>query len=276
MNFDGYRDLVLCTARGAANEYSVFCLWDPVAGRFGEIVPQDAFDLETERASGQTTPLELVNHSLQRRDAGFGYIISREQDGAANFTQLVYSWEGNGRVPTLIHVHDLSSVTGSLVRDRAFIFFSQGDKVWDHVYPAEWYYGATEPFRAFGAAADSLIKNVKEENYEQAYKVLSKTTVLESVCGRICPHMSQCRGKCVRGIKSEPVQIGELEAFIGDMAVKNNYEMDDGITKKINKKVAVIGSGPAGLTCSAFLARNGFSVTIFEKMDKLGGLLRHG
>ena len=121
-----------------------------------------------------------------------------------------------------------------------------------------------------------FIKNVKEENFEQAYKVLSKTTVLESVCGRICPHMSQCRGKCVRGIKSEPVQIGELEAFVGDMAIKNNYEMDEISKQSINKKVAVIGSGPSGLTCSAFLARKGFKVTIFEKKDKLGGLLRHG
>lgn len=156
MNFDGYRDLVLCAARGAANEYSVFCLWDPEAGQFGDIITQDAFDLDTERASGRVTPLELVNYSLQRSHAGFGYIVSREQDGAACYTRLVYGWEGNGRTPTLIHVHDLSYAAGSLVRDRAFIFFSQGEKVWDHVYPSEWYYGATEPFRAFEAAADSL------------------------------------------------------------------------------------------------------------------------
>lgn len=137
-----------------------------------------------------------------------------------------------------------------------------------------------------------FIKNVKEGNYEQAYKVLSKTTVLESVCGRICPHMSQCMGNCVRGIKSYPVSIGELEAFVGDLAVKNNYKMDDissdiyswdnnvfddkNTGDKTRKKIAVIGSGPAGLTCSAFLARSGFDVTIYEKYDKLGGILRHG
>ena len=121
-----------------------------------------------------------------------------------------------------------------------------------------------------------FIKNVKDGNFEQAYKILSKTTVLESVCGRICPHMSQCMGKCVRGIKSNPVSIGDLEAFVGDIALQNNYKMDDCNIEKNGKKVAVIGSGPAGLTCSAFLARNGFDVTIYEKKDKLGGLLRYG
>ena len=121
-----------------------------------------------------------------------------------------------------------------------------------------------------------FIKNIREQNFEESYKILSKTTVLESICGRICPHMSQCMGKCVRGIKSNPVSIGDLEAFVGDKALENNYKMDDVSISKNGKKVAVIGSGPAGLTCSAFLARRGFEVTIFEKRDKLGGLLRYG
>lgn len=121
-----------------------------------------------------------------------------------------------------------------------------------------------------------FIKCIKEDKYEEAYKVLSKTTVLESVCGRICPHMSQCMGKCVRGIKEEPVNIGKLEAFIGDMAIKNNYKMDDNIVTKNGKRVAVVGGGPAGLTCSAFLARSGYDATIYEKHDYLGGILRHG
>ena len=140
----------------------------------------------------------------------------------------------------------------------------------------------TKPCRTgcpLGNDIPEFIKNVKEENYEQAYKVLSKTTVLEPVCGRICPHMSQCMGKCVRGIKSNPVNIGELEAFVGDMAVKNKYSMDDSqdkAEKSNSKKVAIIGSGPAGLTCAAFLARGGADVTIFEKKSTLGGLLRYG
>ncbi len=124
-----------------------------------------------------------------------------------------------------------------------------------------------------------FIKYIKENNYENAYKILSKTTVLQSICGRICPHMSQCMGKCVRGIKGIPVSIGELEAFVGDMAIKNNYKMADleiNNTQNNTKKIAIIGSGPAGLTCSAFLARYGFNVTIFEKYSKLGGLLRYG
>lgn len=122
----------------------------------------------------------------------------------------------------------------------------------------------------------SFIQYVKEEKYEEAYKVLSKTTVLESVCGRICPHMSQCMGKCIRGIKGEPVNIGRLEAFVGDLAIKNNYKISDEIIVKNGKSVAVIGSGPAGLTCAAFLTRSGFDVTIFEKYSKLGGILRYG
>ena len=121
-----------------------------------------------------------------------------------------------------------------------------------------------------------FIKNVKEGKYEQAYYVLSKTTVLESVCGRICPHMSQCMGKCVRGIKSNPVNIGELEAFVGDKAIEEEYSMDEVCAPKNGKKVSIIGSGPAGLTCAAFLARKGFEVTLYEKRDKLGGLLRYG
>lgn len=129
-----------------------------------------------------------------------------------------------------------------------------------------------------------FIKNIKEENYKNAYRVLCNTTVLESVCGRICPHMSQCMGKCVRGIKSNPVNIGELEAFVGDEAIKNGWKISDDLKNQENNsknknskiKVAVIGSGPAGLTNAAFLAKNGVNVTIFEKKEKCGGLLRYG
>ena len=99
-----------------------------------------------------------------------------------------------------------------------------------------------------------FIKAIKEEEYQKAYEILSKTTVLESVCGRICPHTKQCQGSCVRGIKGEPVDIGKLEAFVGDKAINEGYEIQKSSEKK-SKKIAVVGGGPAGLTCSAFLLK---------------------
>ena len=123
----------------------------------------------------------------------------------------------------------------------------------------------------------AFIKNVKEGKIEEAYRVLSKTTVLGSICGRICPHMKQCEGTCIRGIKGEPVQIGEIEAYVFDEAIKNEwYKNIEKTTELQGKKVAVIGSGPAGLTCAYFLARSGADVTIFEKSHELGGILSHG
>lgn len=121
----------------------------------------------------------------------------------------------------------------------------------------------------------SFIKLLKEGNYRSAYNILSQTTVLEAVCGRICPHTKQCEGSCIRGIKSKPVSIGELEAFIGDISIKEKYEIPK-INLKKDKKIAIIGGGPAGLTASAFLLRNGYSVTLYEKYEYLGGLLIHG
>lgn len=121
-----------------------------------------------------------------------------------------------------------------------------------------------------------FIKAINEEDYKKAYEILSETTVLEAVCGRICPHTKQCEGACVRGIKSDPVSIGELEAFVGDVAIKEGYKIADKNTQNKDKKVAIIGGGPAGLTASAFLLKNGYSVTLYEKYDYLGGLLIHG
>lgn len=119
-----------------------------------------------------------------------------------------------------------------------------------------------------------FIQAVKENNFEKAYEILSETTVLESICGRICPHEKQCQGKCVRGIKGEPVSIGELEAQVGDYASEHNLT----IPKEAKKEgsVAIVGTGPAGLTCGAFLAKKGYMVTIFEKYTKLGGILNYG
>lgn len=140
----------------------------------------------------------------------------------------------------------------------------------------------------------SFIKAVKEEKYKKAYEILSKTTVLPGICGKICPHMKQCQGNCVRGIKGEPVNIGDIENFIFEKAEEENYslkeamqeaegtdtskkeETSQNIKKISNKKVAIIGGGPAGLTCAAFLAKDGVNVTIYEKYNYLGGLLVHG
>lgn len=120
-----------------------------------------------------------------------------------------------------------------------------------------------------------FIRNIKEEKYEEAYKILLETTVLSSICGRICPHEKQCQGSCIRGIKQQPVNIGYLESFIGDMAIEKNWKITK-YEKNNNKKVAIIGGGPAGLTAAAFLARYGFDVTIYEKNDNLGGILYKG
>ena len=120
----------------------------------------------------------------------------------------------------------------------------------------------------------SMIKSVKEDDIKGAYEILSKTTVLPAICGRICPHFKQCMGSCVRGIKGEPVDIGEIETYVGDIAIKEKYKLP----KKENanpKKIAIIGSGPAGLTAAAFLAMEGNEVTIYEKYKILGGILNN-
>ena len=135
-----------------------------------------------------------------------------------------------------------------------------------------------------GNQIPDFISKIKEQKYKEAYEILSKTTVLPGVCGRICPHTKQCQGSCVRGIKGNPVSIGELEAFVFDKVTQEGTTLlelwkDDINSKRkenFGKRVAVIGGGPAGLTCSAFLAKEGINVTIYEKYDYLGGLLVHG
>ena len=126
-----------------------------------------------------------------------------------------------------------------------------------------------------------FIKEIKEENYSKAYEILTETTVLSGVCGRICPHKKQCEGSCVRGIKGESVSIGDMEALAFDYATENGdnlkkYYKKHNNNQLSNKKVAIVGGGPAGLTCAAFLAKEGINVTIYEKYDYLGGLLMHG
>ena len=115
---------------------------------------------------------------------------------------------------------------------------------------------------------------IKAENDKTAFEILCKTTVLPAICGRICPKSRYCQANCIRGIKQAPVEIGRLEQHIGDISIKNNYKIPKYIDEE--KKVAVVGSGPAGLTCAAFLAMKGIQVTIYEKNKKLGGILQYG
>ena len=121
----------------------------------------------------------------------------------------------------------------------------------------------------------AFIEAVKEEKFEEAFKVISESSSLPAVCGRVCPQESQCEGKCIRGIKGDPVSIGKLERFVADWARENGIK-PEAPAKKNGKKVAVIGSGPAGLTCAGDLAKLGYDVTIFEALHKAGGVLVYG
>ena len=120
-----------------------------------------------------------------------------------------------------------------------------------------------------------FIHNVKEGNFEEAYKVIGKSSALPAVCGRVCPQETQCEGQCIRGIKGEAISIGERERFVADWARENNVSPEMPTEKK-GKKVAVIGSGPSGLTCAGDLAKMGYDVTIFEALHEAGGVLVYG
>ena len=120
-----------------------------------------------------------------------------------------------------------------------------------------------------------FISHVKQGDIEGAYQVISESSALPAVCGRVCPQESQCEGKCIRGIKGEPISIGKLERFVADSAREAGIK-PQGAEKKNGKKVAVIGSGPAGLTCAGDLARMGYEVTIFEALHEPGGVLVYG
>ena len=121
----------------------------------------------------------------------------------------------------------------------------------------------------------AFIHEVKEGNIEEAYKVIGKSSALPAICGRVCPQESQCEGKCIRDIKGEPVSIGKLERFVADYALENDIK-PVGADKMNGHKVAVIGSGPSGLTCAGDLAKKGYDVTVFEALHELGGVLVYG
>ena len=120
----------------------------------------------------------------------------------------------------------------------------------------------------------AFIQKIKEGDMKEAGKIIAKYSNLPAVCGRVCPQETQCEGKCILGIKGEAVSIGKLERFVGDWVIENGIEFE--IKEKNNKKVAVIGGGPAGLTAAGDLAKMGYDVTIYEALHKLGGVLSYG
>ena len=121
-----------------------------------------------------------------------------------------------------------------------------------------------------------FIAEVKKENYKKAYDILQENNICSYICSIICPQEEQCEGSCVRGIKSNPTSIGELERFVNEWAIKNNYETEIVKNEKIGKKVAIIGAGPAGFACANELLKNGYNVDIYEKDSAPGGILVYG
>ena len=122
----------------------------------------------------------------------------------------------------------------------------------------------------------SFIKAAKDGKFLDAFNILSETTVLAAICGRICPFRQLCEKNCIRSLKGEPVQIGKIEAYIGDKFLESDYPLFSNVLKDNGKKVAIVGAGPAGLSCAAFLRKLGYDVTIFEKYNYVGGIISHG
>lgn len=120
-----------------------------------------------------------------------------------------------------------------------------------------------------------FIEAIKNDDIKKAYEIISEDSNLPAICGRVCPQETQCEGKCIRGIKGDAIAIGKLERFVADWARENNINLDSKIEKN-GIKVAVIGSGPAGLTCAGDLAKLGYDVTVFEALHKPGGVLTYG
>ena len=121
----------------------------------------------------------------------------------------------------------------------------------------------------------AFIKKITERDFKGAAEVIAKSSALPAVCGRVCPQETQCEGKCIRGIKGDPVAIGKLERFVADWSRENGF-VPAALEKTNGRKVAVIGSGPAGLTCAGDLAKMGYEVTIFEALHEPGGVLTYG
>ena len=120
-----------------------------------------------------------------------------------------------------------------------------------------------------------FIEKVKEGDFEAAYQIISRTSSLPAVCGRVCPQETQCECKCVRGIKGEPVGIGRLERFVADWHAAHSDKVPEAPASN-DHRVAVVGSGPSGLTCAGELAKKGYKVTVFEALHTAGGVLVYG
>ena len=120
-----------------------------------------------------------------------------------------------------------------------------------------------------------FIEKVAEGDFEAAYEIITSENALPAICGRVCPQENQCEGKCVRGIKGQPVAIGRMERFVADYHMEHAAPVKAEI-KKNGKKVAVVGSGPSGITCAGKLIKKGYDVTVFEALHKAGGVLSYG
>ncbi len=120
-----------------------------------------------------------------------------------------------------------------------------------------------------------FIEKVAEGDFDAAYEIITSENALPAICGRVCPQENQCEGKCVRGIKGEPVAIGRLERFVADYHMANAKPTETKIEKN-GKRVAVVGSGPSGITCAGELIKKGYDVTVFEALHKAGGVLSYG
>ena len=120
-----------------------------------------------------------------------------------------------------------------------------------------------------------FIEKVAEGDFDAAYEIITSENALPAICGRVCPQENQCEGKCVRGIKGEPVAIGRLERFVADYHMANAKPVETMIEKN-GKRVAVVGSGPSGITCAGELIKKGYDVTVFEALHKAGGVLSYG
>ena len=120
-----------------------------------------------------------------------------------------------------------------------------------------------------------FIEKVAEGDFEAAYEIITSENALPAICGRVCPQENQCEGQCIRGIKGDPVSIGKLERFVADWAREHGIKPEPAAEKN-GKKVAVVGSGPSGITCAGELIKKGYDVTVFEALHKAGGVLSYG